>query len=388
MIGTHWSKGWIIENNVISDSKCSGITLGKDRKSGHNVWSNDRSKGGAQHYIEVIFRARRNGWCKDKIGSHIIRNNRIFNCEQTGMCGSMGAAFSRVTNNHIYNIWTKRLFTGAEIGAIKFHGPIDVIIKNNRLHNSHRAMWMDWMTQGTRITGNLCYSNDSEDLFSEVNHGPYVVDNNLFLSKTGIRTWSEGGAYVHNLILGKIVRGTASRYTPYHVPHSTEVAGLINIVGGDDRYYNNIIAAGRIKSPNNNTSQAEKATGYGLDTYNKATLPVQIEGNVYYDGAKPYLKETNCLEKAEFDPEVKLVEEDDSVFLHITLDDSWHALDNPLVTTALLGRAKMPNAAYENPNGMPLKIDTDYFGKKRSEANPSAGPFENPGEGKLTLKVW
>ncbi|MDE3168047.1 MAG: DUF1565 domain-containing protein, partial [Acidobacteriota bacterium] len=31
LIGTHWSKGWIIENNVISDSKCSGITLGKDR---------------------------------------------------------------------------------------------------------------------------------------------------------------------------------------------------------------------------------------------------------------------------------------------------------------------------------------------------------------------
>ena len=34
LIGTNWSKGWIIENNVISDSKCSGITLGKDRKSG------------------------------------------------------------------------------------------------------------------------------------------------------------------------------------------------------------------------------------------------------------------------------------------------------------------------------------------------------------------
>lgn len=29
LIGTHWSKGWIIENNVISHSKCVGITLGK-----------------------------------------------------------------------------------------------------------------------------------------------------------------------------------------------------------------------------------------------------------------------------------------------------------------------------------------------------------------------
>jgi len=58
------------------------------------------------------------------------------------------------------------------------------------------------------------------------------------------------------------------------------------------------------------------------------------------------------------------------------------------VTTALLGRAKIPDAAYENPDGTPLKLDTDYFGKRRSETNPSAGPFENPGEGKLTLKVW
>ena len=29
LIGTHWSKGWIIESNVISHSICSGIALGK-----------------------------------------------------------------------------------------------------------------------------------------------------------------------------------------------------------------------------------------------------------------------------------------------------------------------------------------------------------------------
>jgi alpha-L-arabinofuranosidase len=29
LIGTHWSKGWIIENNVVSHSICSGISLGK-----------------------------------------------------------------------------------------------------------------------------------------------------------------------------------------------------------------------------------------------------------------------------------------------------------------------------------------------------------------------
>jgi hypothetical protein len=90
MIATHWNKGWIIENNIISDSKCSGITLGKERGTGHNVWSANRSLDGSIHYIEVIFRTLRNGWNKENIGSHIIRNNEIFNCEQTGICGSMG----------------------------------------------------------------------------------------------------------------------------------------------------------------------------------------------------------------------------------------------------------------------------------------------------------
>jgi len=104
LIGTHWSKGWIIENNVISDSKCVGITLGKDRKTGHNVSSKDKNKGGHIHYNEVIFRALKIGWSKEKIGSHIVRNNTIYNCEAAGICGSLGAVFSQITGNHIYNI--------------------------------------------------------------------------------------------------------------------------------------------------------------------------------------------------------------------------------------------------------------------------------------------
>jgi len=61
LIGTHWSKGWIIEDNVIRYSRCTGITLGKDRKTGQNVWMNNPCKDGATHYNEVIFRARKNG---------------------------------------------------------------------------------------------------------------------------------------------------------------------------------------------------------------------------------------------------------------------------------------------------------------------------------------
>ncbi len=244
LIGTNWSKGWIIENNIIHDSKCSGITLGKDRKSGQNVWLADPSKGGDVHYNEVIVRVLKDGWSKEKIGSHIVRNNIIYNCEQTGMCGSLGAAFSQIINNDIFNIWTKRLFTGAEIAGIKIHASIDLLIKNNRLANTGRGLWMDWMAQGTRITGNLCYDNTLEDLYCEVDHGPYLIDNNIFLSEIGLRDWSEGGAFIHNLFTGKIIRSPDGRTTPYHKPHSTEVVALKNLRGGDNRFYNNIFVAG------------------------------------------------------------------------------------------------------------------------------------------------
>jgi hypothetical protein len=52
----------------------------------------------------------------------------------------------------------------------------------------------------------------------------------------------------------------------------------------------------------------------------------------------------------------------------------------------LLGKARIPNAAYENPDGTPIQTDTDYFGNKRSSPNPTPGPFEVPVNG--TIKVW
>jgi hypothetical protein len=143
----------------------------------------------------VILRALAAGWSRENIGSHVVRNNTIHNCEQAGIAGSMGAVFSRITGNHIYDVWAKRQFTGAEMGGIKLHGAIDVLISRNRIHNAGRGLWMDWMAQGTRISSNLLYDNTTDDLFVEVNHGPFVVDNNVFLSPVSLRDWSEGGAY-------------------------------------------------------------------------------------------------------------------------------------------------------------------------------------------------
>ncbi len=392
LVGTHWSKGWIIENNVISDSKCCGISLGKDRATGHNVWSSNPRKDGGTHYIEVILRALSAGWSREKIGSHVVRNNVISNCEQAGIIGSLGAVFSQITDNHIHDIWAKRQFTGHEMGGIKLHGAIDVVIRHNCIHRAGRGLWMDWMAQGARITGNLLYDNSTDDLYVEVDHGPFLVDNNLLLSNVSLKDVSQGGAYAHNLITGRISTEAAlNRFTPYHQPHSTALAGVSSIKGGDDRFYDNVFA-GQAEPPARGQKRegrsSARATGFGLWVYDTREFPLQTGGNAYYRGARPYAKEAHPLTLPSINPKPEISEQADGVYLRLTLGQSSPEAGTTLVTTKLLEKARIPGLAYENPDGSPLKIDTDYFGQPRDAQAPTAGPFEQPASGQLRLKVW
>ncbi|MGN1214451.1 MAG: right-handed parallel beta-helix repeat-containing protein, partial [Bacteroidaceae bacterium] len=156
MVSTHWCKGWIIENNIIKNSRANGITLGKERATGHNLDCHDKRLDGTLHYIEVVFNTLRRGWDKANVGSHIVRNNIISDCEQTGICGSMGGAFSEIYNNHIYNILCKQQFNGAEMAGIKLHGALDTHIHDNIIHNSgNYGIWLDWMAQGAHVSSNI-----------------------------------------------------------------------------------------------------------------------------------------------------------------------------------------------------------------------------------------
>ena len=369
LIGTHWSKGWIIEDNDIRYSTCVGITLGKYG----DQWDNT-SQNTAEGYVKTIERALEKGWSKENIGHHIVRNNHISHCEQAGIVGSMGAVFSTITGNVIHDIHVRRLFTGAEMAGIKIHAAIDTLISHNHIYRTCRGIWLDWMAQGTRVTRNLLHDNTpSEDLFVEVNHGPFLIEHNLFLSPIALFDMSQGGTYVHNLFTGRIVhRPELNRETPFHPPHSTKVAGLRNIQGGDDRFFNNIFV-------NHN----------GLAAYDKAAQPVQMTGNVFLKGALSSRHEQNPLVQPKFDPEIKLDEEKEGVRLHITLDSKWaEKQSRPLVTTELLGRAKVPNLPYKQPDGSPYRIDTDYLGERRNTANPFPGPFELPRGARHVLRAW
>lgn len=92
IIGPNWSKGWIIEDNIIHDSKCSAVSLGKEETTGDNNFTKWGRKPGYQYQMEAVFRALAIGWSKEKVGSHIVRNNRIYDCGQNGIVGHMSSA--------------------------------------------------------------------------------------------------------------------------------------------------------------------------------------------------------------------------------------------------------------------------------------------------------
>jgi hypothetical protein len=367
VIGTNWSKGWIIENNTVSHSVCSGIALGK-----HGDEFDNTSADTAEGYVKTIERALARGWSKENIGGHIVRNNHIHHCEQTGIVGSMGAVFSTITGNEIHDIHMRQLFTGAEMAGIKLHGAIDVVIQDNHIYHTCLGLWLDWMAQGARVSSNLFHDN-GRDLFMEVDHGPFVIDNNLFLSTASLLTVSRGGAYVHNLMMGSIdVIHYDARLTPYHKAHSTELAGMHDNPCGDDRYYNNLF----VKHPS-------------LRAYDKSTLPMYLDGNVYLDGARPTKHEASPLVDRDFDPGIALIEKEDGLYLEGNVDPAWATeRTRKLVTTELLGKAMVPDLPFENRDGAPLVLNTDYFGSERNAENPLPGPVEVRDGGQQTLKVW
>ena len=88
----------------------------------------------------------------------MIRRNTIYDCGQNGIVGHLGCVFSTIEDNHIYNIALKREFYGYEIGGIKLHAAIDVVIRHNRIHDCSLGTWLDWQTQGTRISRNVYYA--------------------------------------------------------------------------------------------------------------------------------------------------------------------------------------------------------------------------------------
>ncbi|MDE7353975.1 MAG: right-handed parallel beta-helix repeat-containing protein [Acetatifactor sp.] len=442
LMGPHWSRGWIIEDCEISDSRCCGISLGKLlQPHNDNKWTKKLLKVGTQNERDIVCQAWKDGWNKENIGSHIIRRCHIHDCGQAGIVGHLGCIFSVIEDNHIHHINHKQELWGAETGGIKLHAAIDTSISRNHIHHCTRGIWLDWQAQGTRVSGNLFHHNVTpktaeicyrlgvgEDLFIEVSHGPTLVDNNIFLSEFSCRLSAQGLAFVHNLFAGSFtmvgqgtnngLTGSNPRYTPYHEPHGTAVDGFMTILHGDARFYNNLFVK---KYTDEEYARFEKLGQYGPpvntlpglcpydgypdgDSYFEAFsdgdwknveryyghLPVWTGGNAFFNGAAPRISradregpgaEGTCGEFVDTMHCVRLeyCEEDGQGYLETDLYQYLPKDFCRLLETKKLGEAFEPEQRFENPDSSDIIFDLDYSGKKRENVC-LCGPFAERGE--------
>ncbi len=433
MVGPHWSKGWIIEDCEIYESKCSGISLGKYlQENNENKWLKTRYKDGTQTQRECVCQASYEGWDREHVGSHTIRRCCIHDCGQTGIVGHLGGVFSVIEDNHIYRINHKQNLAGAEIGGIKMHAAIDTIYRHNHIHHCSRGIWLDWQAQGTRVTCNFLHDNClpyafdpknpgtmGEDIFVEVSHGPTLIDRNILLSDRALKLPAQGVALVHNLVAGSITtvgKGTdngtvtipSARFTPYHVKHDTRIAGFMTILHGDMKFYNNIFLQQPVREEMKRIEEIIKDSADQWDDGNTRVgtavyddyptqaqwedlfpeycgmgspasdryyehLPIWAKGNVYLSGACAWKKEVGAF----LAPDAK-------VSLDIWQDEAgWHLKTNVYdyvprcvceqISTDTIPCAFEPEQCYENPDGTPIFFDTDYFGTECGSI--MAGPF-------------
>ena len=417
MISPHWSRGWIIEDCDIWGSKCSGICIGRyyDPENS-NFYTTEHVKSPTQMERDSVCRGQYYGWLKEKIGGHIIRRNNIHNCEQGGIIGRMGGVFSLIEDNHIHHINNMMELGGAEIAGIKMHAAIDVVMRRNHIHHCTMGIWCDWEAQGTRITQNLLHDNERpdfakqleggmtcQDIFVEVSHGPTLIDNNILLSDVSLRIATQGVAMVHNLCAGSFTfvgDGTTWRYTPYHMPHRTEVMGFMTILHGDDRFYNNIFiqkwpsddwVVTNDSDPSVSMTENRKVGTYCWDEYptyeewieqfdigetypnmrkhedaHFGHLPVWIDGNAYFEGARAYKNEKHAFVDDSNTVHVDVEERDGGWYLNTNIYDVMKDYKVSMISTDTLGKAFEPQQKYENPDGTPITFDVDYLGNHRN----------------------
>lgn len=426
MIGPHWSKGWIIEDCEIHNSRCCGISLGKYMDAENDMYFTVRRiKSPTQMERDAVCRGQYHGWTKERVGSHIIRRCHVHHCEQTGIVGRMGGVFSTIEDCHIHHISNSAQLGGAETAGIKLHAGIDVTIRRNHIHNCIIGVWLDWEAQGARVSQNLMYENHrpdgveqapgvmfNSDVFVEVGHGPTLIDNNLLMSKQSITIPSEGIGVIHNLILGGfglINSGVDSivndqrepRYTPYHIRHRTEVAGFMTILHGDDRIYNNIFIQTYKSKDKSQTPQTpdycyagtapfdifptyeewhkpfevgEDPDMGGLAPAHFGHLPVWLAGNAYFNGANVCKHEKDKLVDKKSKVTAQIVEKKGSVTLKTNVYDYLGNFKNNIITTEFLGVAFEPEQKFENPDGTPITFNSDYSGNHRG-VSTIPGPF-------------
>ena len=159
-----------------------------------------------------------------------------------------------------------------------------------------------------------------------------------------------------------------------------------NITGGDNRFYNNVFI-GSGQSDVIQKRQGRMRAGYGTWMYTDLEFPTHAAGNLYYHGAVPSPDEHEPLSRPELNPQPRVVEENGKLMFSWSVGEEIGNAKTAAVSTKSLGDTAIVGAAYENPNGLPLSVDRDLLGVRRSDERPTAGPFERPATGETMIEL-
>jgi hypothetical protein len=372
-IGPKYGYGWTIQNCRIAYSRNLGISLGVSDE----VHFPRRNEGG-------LLEGGSNIPPLDTIGHHLIRNNVIRRCGQASIYGCYGAVGCVIEGNVITETNYRNEWFGTNQAAIKFLFPIDVIIRDNLLiaapgvNNGTKGIWLDWGSQNTRVTGNIISDfGSNRGLFLEVNFGPLIVDNNV-IARSHVIVESDGCIIAHNLFSDCHFHLMASpkRIVPYYKPHSTVRAGKTAVSLQHNRIFNNTIIGGE---------------GFARDQlvrHNADVSDTEVDHNIYLNGAGPFPNKDEKSVAIASRADMKLEVGDRAATLNLDLPPAALEGKHPPITSEMIGKVPLADMPMEHPDGKPLDITTDYFGRSIVPARVLAGPFQDLREGENSFALW
>lgn len=325
---------WIIENNIVVNARTIGIDIGLS----NDTWAGNRPGTPRTDFHNT-----------SAYGSHIVRNNYIAKCGQSGIAGVF-SWHSQILYNMIEDTNYRNEFSGAETAPIKVHYMNEGLIKGNYVKNSKggnsAGIWTDWGNQNVRITGNIVM-NSPWGYYAEAVFGPILVDNNVFIGNSDIRTLDATGiVFANNLFLDNAnIHNDGSGRNAYYFQPGTMNETTALTSPEKFFWYNNLVQGSTL--PDNTTDKTQVKEGNSAGTVS----------NVRYTA-------TNTQMSLTFD-----------------LDASGIRGNTP-VTRARVGTIPPANQSIQ------ADVTTDFFGQQVSGTNTMAGPFASARGGSNTLTLW
>ncbi len=385
-IGPRLGKNWIIENCEVSYARSVGIVIGT---------------APGVDYTDI-----------DAYGNHLIQNNIIRRCGQAGIAGQRGATRSTIDGNLIEETNYRREFGGYETAGIKFHHSVDVVISNNLIRGVYNkftysafGLWIDAGNQGFRISRNIVYDTDNYCVHLEINHGPMLLDNNIFIGDTygikaegasfaqhrgGIKTSTDGVVYTNNLFVdaNQVYIEFPTRITAFFKPHTQIVAGREAGLNREDKWFNNIfIRRGLDQTPVlRYVPILQEKEVYKIMVEDLTGFPgMQSDHNLFLEGAKSSSFGDNHSVVDPYKTGFKIEEHPTGVSIYFSVNNSFTLLKGPIVDAALTGIVSTTGQTIEDKDGNAISVNRDFYGKPFKKF--PLGPLSNLSEG-LNVISW